>query len=799
MGPTEPLMNHPDSRSGTLAICTIARDEARYVLEWVAFHLLAGVEHFCIYDNESVDGTGQILSALGRYYPVEVTYWPSIEGRSPHYSALEDGYAKLRGRFSFVATMDLDEFLFSAGNRPLAQWLRGLDPDVSAVGINQLVFGSSGERRYRPDLVVSRFTHRKPLDSQEHHFVKSIVRPERIVRVHAHIPGVEGGRYVHADLSDLVEMEAPHGRASQIVASDIRLHHYMLKSAEEFDAKRQRGGGTSPFQEQRSRRYGADFFSVRDGAASTCMDDTLAARSAPVRELMAEMAGRIAEHVGRERLESYYSFLSAKPRPRSAATREGHSAGRTPARPRLFMHIGLHKTGTTSLQSYFARNRDTLAASGLTVPRAGVPRQFDGHHLLPWTLNSKYPERLSGIDPDTLWNGLRSELESAGTANAILSSEDFSLLDDRQVERLGALLDGFDIVPIIILRRPGDVLEGGYRTHVVSGGDLPLRQFMNHGQRPYYDYLSLLRRWRRLPGVSSMLVGSYDDPAVGRDIVRTVLTWLGHTPPPPTGAAEPRLNIGLPAALIELARSLRASGVERARADAWLEAMGKLPFTRAQIAEPRLLSAEFEHTIDVDYCRQLDQIEADPQLAPHILGRLPRPEPRRSRTISSTADALLELPSIMSGTPSPTFEADWLPRRLLPGLGSDLPAGCAGSVDRPEATQGVITLKRADRVMFAGWAFHAGSADAPWYLLLRPLDRTAAAELIAPLDVGTRRPDVAATFPAVPQEFTSRSGFRASLDFAAVPCGRYDLRVVCGTTAGLVHAAGRLVVEVGSP
>ena len=44
-----------------LAVCAIAKNEGPYFKEWVEWHLSQGVDKFYVYDNESTDGTKQIL------------------------------------------------------------------------------------------------------------------------------------------------------------------------------------------------------------------------------------------------------------------------------------------------------------------------------------------------------------------------------------------------------------------------------------------------------------------------------------------------------------------------------------------------------------------------------------------------------------------------------------------------------------------------------------------------------------------------------------------------------------------
>lgn len=66
----------------------IARDEGRYIEEWIAHHHGLGIGRFVIYDNDSSDGMAQRLGGNPRLAGiVEVVPWPAgafdpAEGRS---------------------------------------------------------------------------------------------------------------------------------------------------------------------------------------------------------------------------------------------------------------------------------------------------------------------------------------------------------------------------------------------------------------------------------------------------------------------------------------------------------------------------------------------------------------------------------------------------------------------------------------------------------------------------------------------------------------------------------------------
>jgi hypothetical protein len=85
------------------------------------------------------------------------------------------------------------------------------------------------------------------------------------------------------------------------------------------------------------------------------------------------------------------------------------------------VHIGPHKTGSTSIQKMLADNDGWVRNFGLYVPRTG--RAFgQGHHLLAWELN-----RRAGFSGSEQFDALSHELANANYPDRIvLSSEEFS-------------------------------------------------------------------------------------------------------------------------------------------------------------------------------------------------------------------------------------------------------------------------------------------------------------------------------------------------------------------------------------
>ena len=56
----------------SIAIGAIFRNEKEYILEWIAWHQSQGIDKFIIYDNESDDGTFELLELLQKHSVIDL-------------------------------------------------------------------------------------------------------------------------------------------------------------------------------------------------------------------------------------------------------------------------------------------------------------------------------------------------------------------------------------------------------------------------------------------------------------------------------------------------------------------------------------------------------------------------------------------------------------------------------------------------------------------------------------------------------------------------------------------------------
>lgn len=149
-------------------------------------------------------------------------------------------------------------------------------------------------------------------------------------------------------------------------------------------------------------------------------------------------------------------------------------------RPRILLHFGLHKTGSTHIQYQLAENRRALRDLGILFPQTGFgfaegrapvrPRGLPGHQAL-----------VSGVfqNNSDLLNRLHGEILGAQCDTVIISAENLSQPDAlyparaRRVRKMVEALNEIgDVVPVIMYRQPDSWLESYYREISGNGANL---------------------------------------------------------------------------------------------------------------------------------------------------------------------------------------------------------------------------------------------------------------------------------------------------------------------------------------
>lgn len=123
-----------------VSICAIFKNEALYLKEWLDYHLLVGIEHFYLYNNNSTDDFMKILQPYISKNIVTYIEWPYQQGQI---SAYLDCVNRMGKESRWLGFIDLDEFITPIKYENVYDFLRKYER-YGSVWIPWKVFGSSG-------------------------------------------------------------------------------------------------------------------------------------------------------------------------------------------------------------------------------------------------------------------------------------------------------------------------------------------------------------------------------------------------------------------------------------------------------------------------------------------------------------------------------------------------------------------------------------------------------------------------------------------------------------------------------
>jgi pimeloyl-ACP methyl ester carboxylesterase len=243
--------------SGKIVLFTTMKNEGPYMLEWVAFHRMLGVDHFLIFTNDCSDGTDEIarqLETLGwvTHVPNEVA-----DRVKPQRQMLD------RARVhpvvvdaEWLMCLDVDEFWnIRVGAGGFADLIAATEDKaggtVDAISFAWKLFGSSGNVAFQDAPVTRSFTL-CDLDGSFHSRrasgLKTLFRNNGKFDLYGpHRPkGFDDGTAESIRWADAGGNLFPAGRVGWRAWRGFdhsfgRLHHYSVRSLEAFLVKRDRG------------------------------------------------------------------------------------------------------------------------------------------------------------------------------------------------------------------------------------------------------------------------------------------------------------------------------------------------------------------------------------------------------------------------------------------------------------------------------------------------------------------------------------------------------------------------------
>jgi hypothetical protein len=139
----------------TVVICSIFKDEAAFLKEWIEYHRIVGIEHFYMYNNFSNDHYQEVLKPYIELNLVTLIDWPVPQGQ---FSAYKHWYDNFRNDSQWVSFLDADEFICPYNKVTVVEWVRKYK-NYPCVVMYWKMFGTSGLINHNYDrLVLEQYT-----------------------------------------------------------------------------------------------------------------------------------------------------------------------------------------------------------------------------------------------------------------------------------------------------------------------------------------------------------------------------------------------------------------------------------------------------------------------------------------------------------------------------------------------------------------------------------------------------------------------------------------------------------------
>jgi hypothetical protein len=174
----------------------------------------------------------------------------------------------------------------------------------------------------------------------------------------------------------------------------------------------------------------------------------------------------------------------------------------------ILLHIGTHKTGSTSIQQFLAGASDQLQEDDLLYPEAGRPhdRAPHGHHTLAWSVQQK-----RGLENLEGWKEVVREIRRSPCARVLLSSEVFETCSLEEIQQIRGFFPNSEVKALVYLRKPFSYMVSMYKQHIKAWGETRSFRRFADAKMHLCDYPSLLARWRRELGEGKIIARSFEE------------------------------------------------------------------------------------------------------------------------------------------------------------------------------------------------------------------------------------------------------------------------------------------------
>lgn len=252
-----------------VAMSAMCKDRIEYILEWIDYHYMIGVQHFILYDNNTYDLKNYLQQYIDNNIVTIIKWTDNKTGRQIR---AQNEAIRAFGTFRWIGFLDIDEFVVLLNDEmDIKSYLQKYE-DYDALGLHWMMFGSNGHK-VRQDSVLKSYTSSFPQSKTNCH-IKSFINPKA-----KNITQMCKGR-PHSFCTDLavnVLYEKSTGAfgacgngGHAVLYKHMRINHYYTRSLEDFKEKIARGGGNLA-----ERKYTMNHFNAYNDTKKGVFDNKI--------------------------------------------------------------------------------------------------------------------------------------------------------------------------------------------------------------------------------------------------------------------------------------------------------------------------------------------------------------------------------------------------------------------------------------------------------------------------------------------------------------------------------------------
>ena len=229
-----------------ICICTLGKEENRYITEFIEHYKNYGVDKIYLYDNNDIDGE-RFENVIGKYIDnkyVEIIDWRGVKGSSTYYGIMDSCYQTYHEKFDWLIFYEFDEFLYLKNYQNIKTFLINKKFNkCESIQLNWVHMSDNNQIFYENKPLYERFPEiGKNVDKNKYNkicYVKTMIR--------GHLKNITINQ--NHILSENLKACNGFGQKSQVKKIESLnpdyefnfIRHYYGKSTQEFIEKIKRG------------------------------------------------------------------------------------------------------------------------------------------------------------------------------------------------------------------------------------------------------------------------------------------------------------------------------------------------------------------------------------------------------------------------------------------------------------------------------------------------------------------------------------------------------------------------------